>query len=206
MTTEQLRQSCLSSRIRAKAQNPNQVQELTPECKNYTDATSGASDDLISVSALDQCVKDLDFQINSTGLTREAIDGSIANIDEEIRALQTRLFLTSPKYPRLAQQAANTQDQLDSRWLQFQFDSSHKESDTSVATRYKKIATRARARGWWGRASASYSRTKSETSFNRRINSASVLVQGELLRVTIQRPWFRPSLFKSTQFHFRVSH
>ena len=41
-------------------------------------ASSGASDDLISISALDQCIRDLiNFWINSAGLTREAVHGSI---------------------------------------------------------------------------------------------------------------------------------
>jgi hypothetical protein len=35
------------------------------------------------------------------------------------------------------------------------------------------------------------------------MSSAEVLVSGELLRVTVQRPWFRPSLFKSPQFQIR---
>ena len=207
MNTEQLRQKCLSSRIREKASNSTS-QTPTAECQAYISATSGASEELIGLSALDQCVRDLDFQINTTGLTHEAIDASIASIDEEIDALKVRLLLASPKYPRLAQQAASTQDQLDSRWLRFHFNSSSTQRETNSAYRssYSRIAVRAKARSFWGSASASYSRSssRSESSFSRQINSAGAVVEGELLRVSIQRPWFRPSLFKSTQFQMRV--
>ena len=207
MSTEQLRQRCLSSRIREKARNSTDTGP-TQECKEYISAISAASEDLIGLSALDQCVRDLDFQINSTGLTHEALDGSISSIDEEIGVLKTRLLLASPKYPRLALQAASTQDQLDSRWLRFNFNSSSEYSEVNSASSssYSSIAVRAKVRSFWGSARASYSRSssRSESSFNRQINSASATVEGELLRVAVQRPWFRPSLFKSTQFKMRV--
>ena len=40
------------------------------------------------------------------------------------------------------------------------------------------------------------------TDFQQDLNRASIKVSGELLRVTIKRPWFRPSLFENPSLFF----
>jgi hypothetical protein len=206
-TTEALRQKCLISRIQAKASNTSLN---TADCQRYAEASGIAGDVVAANTELYACVSDLDYQINSYELARDALNQTALKIDEQINALKARLASTDIKFSHLArdaQHAADTQDQLDSRWLQFSFDSSRQtqSSFSSYAAKSSRIAASGGARGLFWRASASfsYSRSSTESSFEASMNSAQTQVSGELLRVTIQRPWFRPSLFRSNQFQIR---
>ena len=202
-TTENLRQSCLASRIEAKA--AGSTNEQTPECKEYEEAALSASTNIFGNSELFLCVADLDFQINHINETREALDKAIDELDKEINILQLKLATADAKFTSLAKHAADSQDQLDSQWLQFEFDSTKTTFSTSSSRKHFSTAASYKAGGFLWSARASFSYSKSESSFERKMNSADVNVKGELLRVTVQRPWFRPSLFKSKQFQIRVS-
>ena len=201
--SERLRQLCLSSRIRAKV-NKN-AEQYTPQCQEYDRKTLSTTNAIFSTSELYACVKDLDFQINSVNETRTTLDEAIDAINDEIDALREQLLTTYTKFTELAQHAADTQDQLDSRWLQFEFDSSHKIRESSSSYKRFHTAAKFKASGFFWSARASFSYSRSESNFRQSMNSADVSISGELLRVTVQRPWFRPSLFKSTQFEIRVS-
>lgn len=208
-TTESLRQQCLISRIRAKASNSSFV---TEECKMYAEASGNAVDTVAANTELYSCVEDLDYQINGFQEARDALGVTVQQIDEQIDALKQRLATTDIKFSHLArdaQHAADTQDQLDSKWLSFTFDSSRQteQSFSSYSRKTSQVAASFSAGGLFWRAKASFSRSSSrtESSFEASMNSAETVVSGEILRVTIQRPWFRPSLFKSKQFQIRVS-
>ena len=207
--TEMLRQKCLISRIRAKANNSTLS---TTDCERYAQATGNAGDAVAANTELYACVQDLDYQINSFELAREALNNTAQQIDEQINVLKQRLATTDVKFSHLArdaQHAADTQDQLDTKWLTFAFDSSREtqSSFSSYSARASRIAASGGASGGFWRAKASFSRSssRSESRFEAAMNSAKAQVSGELLRVTVQRPWFRPSLFKSKQFQIRVS-
>ena len=195
------------SRIRAKANGTYNKED----CGLYAEKSSQARDTVDSNTELFACVEDLDFQINSFERSREALNQTAVQIDEQIDALQQRLATSDVKFSHLArdaQHAADTQDQLDSKWLSFSFNSERYKSNSvsSYSRKTSSIASSFRAGGffWSASASYSYSRSKSESSFASSMNSAKTIVSGELLRVTIQRPWFRPSIFKSTQLQIRV--
>jgi hypothetical protein len=205
-TTETLRQKCLISRIRAKATNSSNNED----CSKYAEQSSSASDEVDSNTELFACVQDLDFQINSFNRSREALNQTAVEIENQIEALKDRLARADVKFSHLArdaQHAADTQDQLDSKWLSFSFNSKtyQRSSESTSSQTSSRIAASFGASGGFWSAGASYSRSKSrsESQFQASMNSAETVVSGELLRVTIQRPWFRPSLFKSTQFQIR---
>lgn len=181
------------------------------DCGLYAEKSGQARDTVDSNTELFACVEDLDFQINSFERSREALNETATQIEEQINALQQRLATSDVKFSHLArdaQHAADTQDQLDSKWLSFSFNSERYKT-SSVSSHSRKtssIAGSFRAGGflWSASASYSYSRSRSESRFASNMNSAKTIVSGELLRVTIQRPWFRPSIFKSTQLQIRV--
>lgn len=205
--TESLRQRCLISRIRAKANESYNDQD----CDLYAENSGQARDNIDSNTELFACVEDLDFQINSFERSREALNQTAIQIEEQIDALQQQLATSDVKFSHLArdaQHAADTQDQLDSKWLSFSFNSAkHKSSSFSThSQRSSRVAASFGASGffWSVGGSYSHSRSRSESSFRASMNSAKTVVSGELLRVTIQRPWFRPSIFKSTQLQIRV--
>ena len=207
--TEELRQKCLISRIRAK--NANGTIE-TEECKRYAEASGKALATVSDNMELYANVHDIDYQVNSYKLARQALNESAVEINEEIKILKQRLAKTDIKFSHLArdaQHAADTQEQLDSKWLSFSFDSK-KDTSSSFSTsshRHSRVAASYSANSWWwsSSASVSHSRSSYESSFSSTMNSAQTLVSGQLLRVTVQRPWFRPSLFKSKQFQIKVA-
>ena len=195
--TERLRQECLSSRILAKISGESQQ---TPKCAEYEIATTNATDSVSDNSDIYTCVKDLDFQINGVAQQRAAIDDIISTIDDEIEQLQSRLLKVGIKMSNLAQHAANTQDELDSKWLQFQFDSQHYEQETHQSSKSYSVATSFSAGGFLWKVSGSFSYSRAQQDFEQKMNQADLTVKGELLRVNILRPWFRPSLFKSAEY------
>ena len=205
--TENYRQRCLISRIKAKA---NESFDVT-ECDRYANSSSSAYESVESSTELFACVRDLDFQVNAFEQSREALNQTAQAIEQQIEALQQRLSTTDVKFSHLAreaQHAADSQDILDSQWLSFQFDSKRYKSSSSTSYSRTTSHFAASARGSYGlfsfSASYSSSRSRSDYSFQAAMNSAETVVGGELLRVTVQRPWFRPSLFKSNQFQIRV--
>ena len=209
--TEKLRQSCLIGRIRSKADSTSPTTE-SEDCRLYAQATGTAGDTVAANTELYACVQDLDFQVNSYNLAREALGDTVTEIDGQIDDLKRRLATAGVKFSHLArdaQHAADTQDELDSKWLTFQFDSRRDmfSNFSSSSQKSSQVAASGGARGLFWRAKASFSdsRSRSESRFESSMNSAETVVRGELLRVTIQRPWFRPSLFRSTQFQIRVS-
>ena len=206
--TEELRQKCLISRIRAKHTNSSLE---TKDCQQYASATGEAFDTVSDNTELYASVHDIDYQVNSYQLTREALNETAIAIDDEIKALKQRLAKTDIKFSHLARDAkhvADSQEQLDSKWLSFSFDSKKDTSSSFSAASAKSshVAASFRASGtfWSARGSVSHSRSRKESSFSATMNSAHTLVSGQLLRVTIQRPWFRPSVFKSKQFQIKV--
>lgn len=205
-TTETHRQNCLISRIKAKA---NGNFDKT-ECVAYAESAANASDTIDSNTELFACVRDLEFQITNYNESREAINQVVQLLEEQISALQEKLATADIKFSHLArdaQHAADSQDQLDSKWLSFSFNSEHeKRSSTKKASRSSSSLSVGFSAGgglWSVKGSYSRSTSRSESSFEASMNSANVLVSGQLLRVTIKRPWFRPSIFKNPQFHLR---
>lgn len=208
--TERLRQKCLISRIRAKASGT--TPQSTPDCDKYAEYSGKALDTVSGNTELYACVQDIGFQVDGYEKTREALNETVKEINDHLNELSRRLATTDVKFSHLAreaQHAADTQDQLDSKWLTFYFDSEKAkvEQKSSYQRKTSSIAASGGASGgfWSVKASFSHSRSKTESSFERSMNSAKYSISGELLRVTVQRPWFRPSLFKSKQFQIRVS-
>ena len=194
---ETLRQRCLSGRIRAKASTDS---DEIQACIDYESKLENSTDIIFENSELYACVKDLGFQVEDVNTTKESIGSLIEQIDREISELNQDLRRVGAKFPSLARHAADSQDQLDSRWLHFDFSSQHYKSSSTYNSKHYSVAVSAKASfGFWSvRSSFSYSR--SEQSFQSSMNSANVQVKGELLRVTVNRPWFRPSLFRSHHF------
>lgn len=200
--TETLRQNCLVSRIRAKSVGENPKQ--TKECLAYEQNTGQASDEIIDNSDLFACVRDLDFQVNGINNTREAFQAVIDEIDDNIEDLQRYVLRAGSKFPSLARHAADSQDQLDSKWLRFEFDSKQRIESSDYRSSHTSVAAGFEVNALFWSAGGDFSYSHSDTSFRQAMNSADVKIKGELLRVVVQRPWFRPSLFKSNQFQIRV--
>ena len=131
----------------------------------------------------------------------------IEQIDAEISSLQLTLEHSAAKLASLARQVGEESQSSDSHWLAFQFDSKASSFDGVAIQQFASTAANygANAALWSVKSSLAAGANGSDAHLRRAMNRARVKVKGELLRVTVNRPWFRPSLFENMDLMFRVS-
>ena len=95
-----------------------------------------------------------------------------------------------------------TEQNLDDAWTSFQYDSesSHTQTDTETNSWNVAVGLGVDVGRFGVQASAHYGR--STTNMRQSFNSANLKVSGQLLRVTIKRPWFKPSIFENPSLSF----
>ncbi|KAL5492011.1 hypothetical protein EMCRGX_G017397 [Ephydatia muelleri] len=169
------------------------------DCGDFLKGSENTTNTVDLNSQIYSCAEALNAQLNPDS-QKANIDQAIANIDAAVEEYKKALTTSPVQLSQLADHAADDKEQLDANWLQFSFDSAASSQQTDASSSYSSYASSASAHGLFWSASASYSTSKAQQDFSTKLNSAKVAVQGELLRVTIQRPWFRPSLFRSAQY------
>ena len=192
-TAEKDRQNCLAKRGCNIAAD---ITKGTTRCDDFTQSSENVLSIIDNNAQTYSCAEDMNAQLNPE-LQKKYIDQSIASIDEAIKEYEKSLTSFTIPHSQLAQHAADDKEQLDANWMRFSFDSAASKSQTDSSSSYSSVSTSVSVGFAMWSASASYSRSKSQQNFKSSMNSAKVAVQGELLRVTIQRPWFRPSLFQN---------
>lgn len=103
--------------------------------------------------------------------------------------------------------AANLTDaSRDDAWLQFDFDSSAYRENRAEYNRYDSRTSSWKAKVFFVRASGSSRSSSSARHFSKSVSNSTVKVKGELLRVTIKRPWFKPELFENPELSYVSLH
>ena len=87
-------------------------------------------------------------------------------------------------------------------WLEFQFNSEDFRSSSDYASSYKSTSASVRWGGWFARGGYSYTRTRSQQTYRATLAQSSLKAQGQLLRVHIKRPWFKPEVFDDRNLAF----
>ena len=153
--------------------------------------------------------------VNADTTTR-ATNQVLQTIDDELsdlRALLTTATTTSSLASSLVNQ--NLIDPNDN-WLSFEYNSQSESDESLQRSQYSVYSSSVKSYAssgsysWWGR-TGSYSGSSSSTSssgsssegsaFNS-ITKANITVRGKILKVSIQRPWFRPDIFKNGRLGF----
>ena len=202
---ETLRQHCYSSQLGKKGIADTKSDVATPECVAYEDSLSEVKTAILNHAELYACYQDVDYQINQT---RSSYEKLIEQIDVEVSSLQLTLEHSAAKLASLARQiGGESTPSSDSHWLPFQFDSKTTSFDGFTIQQFASTAENygANAALWSVKSSLAAGANGSEARLRRAMNRARVKVKGELLHVTVNRPWFRPSLFENTDLMFRVS-
>ena len=202
---ETLRQSCYSSRLSKTKLADGESDVTTPECVAYEDSLFEAKSAILNHAELYACHQDVDYQINQT---RSSYQKLIEQVDTEISSLQLTLEHSAAKLASLARQVGEGSSlSSDSHWLAFEFDSKTTSFAGVTIQQFASTAANygANAALWSVKSSLAAGANGSEARLRRAMNRARVKVKGELLHVTINRPWFRPSLFENTDLMFRVS-
>lgn len=146
------------------------------------------------------------------GADSKVIDNILTALNTEIENLQGQLALAAVSGGDLSSFSGAPYDPND-KWLQFDYNSeTSSESSTSSSyqatySSYARSSSQSRSYGWWWRRNyASSSSTRSSSSSYsgshafQRLTQSKIRVKGKLLRVVIQRPWFRPEIFKNKRF------
>lgn len=203
---EELRQCCYSSRVKSDrwsdAITPDPVS--TAECEAYENGLSDVHLAILDHTELYACYGDVNYQVN--GL-RNSYQKVIEQIDTEIKQLQEKVKVSAVKLTNLARQVGSgNSGSAQSEWLPFQFDS---KSTTLNGIAFQYFSSTAANYGanialWSVKSSQTADSNGNEDRFRTAMNRARVKVKGELLRVSIHRPWFKPSLFKNKDFIIKV--
>ena len=146
----------------------------------------------------------LDFFLNSTSSLGSALQDQIDQLNQELGVLESQLIDTFGYLGDIAEskqlEFSNLTDNgRDDEWLQFNFDSQSSEEDTEKESTSFHVATSFSYAGLFS-VGGSYGHT--EANYAASIASARLKASGELLRVQILRPWFRPTLFEDPSLSF----
>lgn len=121
----------------------------------------------------------------------------------QIELLEKELKKAPKPLPQEAASAKETvshqesQQDLDDSWMSFSFDSEKaKKSVDSDSKTFKAAAAAFHASGLFWHADASASHSEASQDFNSKMSQAHISISAKLLRVTVNRNWFRPSLFE----------
>ena len=180
-------------------------------CNKLKQATEGVVDATFQQAQAKSEFFSSSFLLNSNGKYESFLQSKIQSIEREIDEINEQLkdsqaylgeVVDSKEFSALNKLGNETAQDLDSEWLQFEYDydSSHIKTDQDTSSLNIAAGFSAGEPGASLAASGYYG--KSTADLKQALNSASLKASGELLRVTIKRPWFRPSLFENPAFYF----
>ena len=201
---------CMQQNMSAQSTNPDNP------CESFEKATDETVDATFQHAQASAEYFSSAFLLNSDKLYGHFLQLRIDAIEREIEEIDTQLdnlngdqvylggVVDSKEFSALNEHGNGTGQDLDSEWMQFEYDYDSTHIDTtqdkssiSVAAGLNiAIATTGFSLG----ASAHYG--KGAADLVKAVNSASLKASGEILRVTIKRPWFRPSLFEDPLLYF----
>lgn len=120
----------------------------------------------------------------------------------QIKDLEAKLLLAPAESPAVSKangKGEMTKEDMERNWMAFRFNSkSSSMSATKSSTSYKaaaKLSIGIPSLGLGLNVGGETSYSESKEDFNQRIKQSDVSVSAKLLRVTINRNWFRPSVF-----------
>ena len=184
---------------------------ISDACKKLRGATESAVDSTFTQAQVNSQYQTAAFTLNSDKKYNSFLNARVSSLQKELKALESELKDAKPymgpiadsrDFQDLQKARKATEQSLDDEWLQFEYDSDSSHASTSQETTSVNAAlglsynTPAMSVG--GEVNVGYS----STDLKRSLSSASMQVSGELLRVTVKRPWFKPSIFDDTSLSY----
>ena len=193
-----------STKTRSSTKN-DPCKKFQQEANSAVDATfqnAAASSEYFSASFLLKSNKQFQGFMNSR---ISALERQISEIDEQLKHLKPNQVYLGEIAESSDLKAINEsgEQNLDDQWLKFDFSSDSTHIDTEQDT--SSIAAAAGVTANLGPTkniglAGHYGKGTSE--MKNAFNSANLQASGELLRVFIKRPWFKPSLFDNPTLNF----
>ena len=135
----------------------------------------------------------------------EAIERQVEHINEQLDNTAPYLgdIADSREFRDLNNILNETEQNLDDEWEQFEYDSDSSHVSTDIHTSSLSVGVGFGV-GVPGEFSlgGSFNYGKSTGDIKQAVSSANLKVSGEVLRVTIKRPWFKPSIFENPLLFF----
>lgn len=197
---------CVSAGYRKPTVNKNEIKECQEYKMKLSKALENANERGVSAAE----VKELNSLLGDNNT--KGIDDVLGRIKIELTDLRAALDTAPDKQPDVLDATGEPFDPTD-RWFGFAYEY-HASTNTSGSSSYDATYSSASSSysqsnsySWWGKrrqsSSSSYRSERSSSlsqSFSEMTNSNFISVKGKLLRVTCQRPWFRPSLFRNNRY------
>ena len=183
-------------------------------CKHLKQATGDAVDATFQQAQASSELYSSSFLLNSNEQYQSFMQSRIDAIQRDINEIDVQLndlnkgqvylgeVTDSKEFKALNQLGNQTVQDFDSEWLQFEYDydSTHINTSQDKSSFGVSAGFGGGIKGASLDASAYYG--KGTADLMQAVNSASLKASGELLRVSIKRPWFRPSLFENPVLYF----
>ena len=131
----------------------------------------------------------------------EGIAAMKEGIQDRISILRDDLAKTGQGIPQLAT-VATQKPTYDDKWLHFSYDSKFSKSIVAHSSSYTSFSgSSRRGWGWFGGGSGSVSYSKQTRNDFSSFKNTQVKVSGQVLRVAVQMPWFRPEMFRNVNMY-----
>ncbi len=202
--------------IRAKYECLKANSTKGPACMKLRAATEEAVDSTFTKAQASAQYQSIAFTLNSDKKFGSFLNARISSLQQELSELESELRHSEPylgpiadsrDFQNLNHLLNETEQNLDDNWLQFEYDSDSSHVKTSQESNSVNVVTRISAGYPLGLSfGLGVNAGKSDTDLNQAISSANVKVSGELLRVSVKRPWFKPSIFEDSTLSFVSSH
>jgi hypothetical protein len=194
-------------------QNSSSTSGGSTACDKFKDANSDAVSATFQQAQVKLEYESAAFLLNSKGqfndflsMRSDSLKRQIQSIDADIDRSEAYLggVADSRDFQNLNSVLNETEQNLDDAWTAFEYDSDsshiHSEEETKSVNVAAGIGIGVGEPGFGGQASANYG--KSTADLKQALNSANLKVSGELLRVVIKRPWFKPDIFTDPSLSF----
>ena len=211
------RHKCMQSNIPQSPSNGVST-PVSESCSRLRSTMENAVDSTFNQAQVTSQYQSAAFILNTKQKFNSFLNARVSSLKQELAELNRELERTEPylgpiadsrEFQDLHKVLNATEQSLDDEWLQFEYNSDSSHASTSQETTSVDVAVglsfSTQVPGGFS-AGGSVNVGVSHTDLEQSIKSTSVRVAGELLRVTIKRPWFKPSIFEDTSLSFVSIH
>ena len=171
-----------------------------PECENFQKNAKPTINSLVAQSNEYASSEFLRYLTEPNGNYIESLKNEANRLKDEMSRIYSLLGEASPYLGGLIDASslaiANlTNEYKDDQWLQFEYESSDSSSKTDDTHTTSSSSTGGGAHFFFFGGGGSSSSSSDERTHENKLAMANISVKGELLRVNIKRPWFKPEIF-----------
>lgn len=181
---------------------------ISKNCSNYYTMRGNATNAvLLEAIAYSSYQYASSFKSGSGNELVEQLVKEKVSYETQIRKISALLSESSPYLGGILDASplaiANLSDSYrDDQWLQFEYDSESSYENENEEKTSLSVTAHMHFGGFFFGGGADYSHTKQTDDYNQKLANSKMRVKGELLRVGIKRPWFKPEVFQNPEITY----